>query len=127
MDPAVKNLREWVALLFVLFLVLDVAGVQYGMNLARSSPLEPDASLSQIAIMLTDLRGDSHNVYVTERQLFGYYGLLAAAGLSLLATLVVIVSHGIHQLCLNRPRPAAKRPRRRDPKAANDTRRFPRN
>ena len=34
MDPSVKNLREWVLLLFVLFCVLSIAGVQYGSGLA---------------------------------------------------------------------------------------------
>ena len=110
MDPALKNLRQWVVLLFALFLVLDVAGVQYGMMLAQSSPLEPDASLSQIAIMLNDLRGDVYNVYVMPHQLFAYYSLLTAAGLSLLATLSVIVGHGIHRLRAERARGTKRRP-----------------
>ena len=125
MDPAVKNLRDWVALLFVLFLALDVAGVQYGMSLARTAPLEPNLALNQIQIMLTDLRGDSYNVYLSPLQLFGYYGLLTAAGLSLLATLSVIVGHGIHQLRINRPPAVAKRSRRAS-KAASESRRLPR-
>jgi hypothetical protein len=127
LDPAVKNLREWIALLFVLFLVLDMAGMQYGMSLAQSSPLDPDATLSQIPVTLTDLRGDSYNVYVLPTQLFGYYGLFTAAGLSLLAMLTVIVGHGIQQLRAARPRAVAKRTRRPDQKDSSETRRLPRN
>jgi len=121
LDPAVRNLREWIGLLFVLFLVLDVAGVQYGMVLAHSSPQAPDASLRQIAVTLNDLRGDAYNVYVTPKQLFAYYGLLTAAGLSLLAVLTIIVGHGIHQLRIARRHAPAKRPRR----GASTARRLP--
>ena len=124
MDPALKNLREWIGLLFLLFLALDVAGVQYGMVLAHSSPLEPDAFLRRIAVMLSDLRGDSYNVYVMPQQLFAYYGLLTASGLALLAALTIIVGHGIHQLRVTRPRPSPKR-RAGDTKAASESRRFP--
>ena len=39
MDPVLRNAREWVALFFVLFLVLDLAGAQYGLYIAQSAPL----------------------------------------------------------------------------------------
>jgi hypothetical protein len=112
LDPALKNLREWVALLFILFLVLDIAGVQYGLHLARSSPVEPDPTLGEIAALIQGQRGAYHNVYVTPGQRLAYYGLLGAAGLSLLATLTVIVAHGIRQLRPERTA-ASKRDRRR--------------
>ena len=112
MDPALKNLREWVALLFVLFLVLDIAGVQYGLHLARSSPVEPDPTLGEIIALIQGQRGGYYNVYVTPGQLSAYYGLLGAAGLSLLATLTLIVTHGIRHLRPERAA-AAKRNRKR--------------
>lgn len=98
MDPALKNLREWVALLFALFLVFDIAGLQYGLQLAQSSPVEPDTVLGAIKPLIEGQRGAYFNVYVTESQQVAYFGLLGAAGLSLLATLTVIVVHGIRQL-----------------------------
>ena len=104
MDPALKNLREWVALLFVLFLVLDVAGVQYGLHLAQSSPLEPDPTLGAVWALVQGQRGSYFNIYVTAAQRAAYYGLLGAAGLSLLATLTLIVVHGIRHLKPERTR-----------------------
>ncbi|HLG88828.1 MAG TPA: hypothetical protein VKZ79_16695 [Alphaproteobacteria bacterium] len=104
MDPALKNLREWVALLFVLFLVLDLAGLQYGLHLAQSSPLEPEPALGAVWALVQGQRGSFFNIYVTEAQRAAYFGLLGAAGLSLLATLTLIVVHGIRQVKPERAR-----------------------
>jgi len=112
LDPATKNLRQWVGLLFILFLVLDLAAVQYGSHLAQSSPLEPSASAGQVALSLKDIRGHAYTVYPTQPQRLVYYGLLVSTGLSLLATLALIVGHGIH-LLWNYPR-VQDRARRRD-------------
>lgn len=95
MDSSVKNLREWVGLLFVLFCVLDIAGVQYGMMLAAEAPLHPNPIVGQIKAIVQGPRGNWYNVYVTARQLWVFHGLLAGAAASLLATLTLIVAHGM--------------------------------
>jgi len=41
LDPSIKNLREWIVLLFCLFCALDIAAVQYGMMLSHSAVLQP--------------------------------------------------------------------------------------
>jgi hypothetical protein len=96
-DPSVKNLREWVGLLFFLFCALDIAGVQYGMMLAANAPLHPNPIIGQIESIVRGPRGAWYNVYVTSRQLWVFHGLLGAAALSLFATLSLIVAHGIKQ------------------------------
>ena len=58
MDASVKNLREWVGLLFALFCVLDIVGVQYGMMLSHTAALQPDYDTGRIAPMLSGGRGD---------------------------------------------------------------------
>lgn len=98
MDPSVKNLREWVVLLFFLFCALDIAGVQYGMMLAADAPLHPNPIIGQIEAIVRGPRGAWYNVYVTSRQLWVFHGLLAAAALSLFATLTLIVVHGVRQV-----------------------------
>ena len=113
MDPALKNLREWVALLFVLFLVLDIAGFQYGMHLAGSSPIEPDPGSGATFAILQGQHGVYYSIYPTPAQLWSYFGLLSAAGLSLLATLTLIVAHGIRRLAPERAARARNRQRRR--------------
>ncbi len=95
MDSAIKNLREWVALLFVLFCVLDIAGLQYGMMLARTAAEHPDPDLGQIEAIVHGPRGAWQQVYVTTRQLHIFHGLLGAAAISLLASLSLVVAHGI--------------------------------
>ncbi len=98
MDPSVKNLREWVALLFFLFCALDVAGVQYGVMLAAGASLHPNPIIGQIEAIVRGPRGAWYNVYVTSRQLWIFHGLLGAAALSLIATLTLIVAHGVKQV-----------------------------
>jgi CDP-diglyceride synthetase len=98
LDTSVKNLREWVVLLFCLFCVLDIAGAQYGMMLARDAPLQPNPVIGQIVSIVRGPRGAWYNVYVTERQLWIFQGLLAGAALSLLATLGLIVAHGVRRV-----------------------------
>ena len=112
MDPTVKNLREWVALLFFLFCALDVAGLQYGIMLAADAPLHPNPIIGQIEAIVRGPRGAWYNVYITTRQLWIFHGLLAAAALSLIATLGLIVAHGIRQLRASRPSPAPYRRKR---------------
>jgi hypothetical protein len=97
-DPSLKNLREWVALLFLLFCVLDIAGLQYGVTLAQGASLQPNPDAGQIASMVHGARGAWHNIYVTTRQILIFQGLLAGAALSLLATLSLIVAHGVRQV-----------------------------
>ena len=89
MDPSVKNLREWVGLLFFLFCALDIAGVQYGMMLAADAPIHPNPIIGQIEAIVQGPRGAWYNVYITTRQLWIFHGLLGAAALSLFATLAL--------------------------------------
>ena len=122
MDPRLKNLREWVALLFFLFCSLDIAGVQYGMKLAATAPSHPDPVLGQIVAMIHGTRGAWHAMYVTTRQEAVYYGFLGAAGAALLATLTLIVAHGVlHVRTLRASEPArtssARRKRQDDPRS----------
>ena len=98
MDSSIKNLREWVVLLFSLFCVLDIAGVQYGMMLAQDAPLQPNPVVGQIVSIVRGPRGAWYNVYVTQHQLWIFQGLLAGAALALLATLGLIVAHGVHRV-----------------------------
>lgn len=102
MDPAIKNLREWVVLLFTLFCVLDIAGVQYGLVLARTAAEHPDPLVGQIDAIIRGSRGAWHVAYVTTRQAHIFHGLLGAAGLSLLASLSLIVGHGVRVVRANR-------------------------
>jgi hypothetical protein len=95
MDPSVKNLRDWVALLFSLFCVLDIAAVQYGMSLARTAPLHPEPLAGAIIAMIQGPRGAWYHVYVTQGQMTLLRTLLGGAALSLLATLGLIVGHGM--------------------------------
>ncbi len=115
MDSRLKNLREWVLLLFFLFCVLDIAGVQYGMKLAETASLHPNPVVGQIAAMIHGSRGAWHSIYVTERQELVFYGFLGSAGVALLATLALIVAHGIiHTRTLRAAaRPAAASARRK--------------
>lgn len=101
MNPSLKNLREWVVLLFLLFCVLDIAGVQYGMMLAQGASSHPNPVVGQIVSMVQGPRGAWYNVYVTARQIWIFHGLLAGAALSLLATLGLIVAHGVKQVRAN--------------------------
>jgi hypothetical protein len=109
MDPAIKNLREWVVLLFSLFCVLDIAGVQYGLVLAQTAAEHPNPLVGQIDAIIHGSRGAWHVAYVTPRQAHIFHGLLAAAGLSLLAALSLVVGHGVRLVRTNRRR--ASRPR----------------
>jgi hypothetical protein len=97
-DPSVKNLREWVGLLFFLFCALDIAGVQYGMMLAADAPIHPNPIIGQIEAIVQGPRGAWYNVYITTRQLWIFHGLLGAAALSLFATLALIVAHGVRRV-----------------------------
>jgi hypothetical protein len=95
MDPQLKNLREWVALLFFLFCALDIAGMQYGIKLAATAPSHPDPVVGQIVAVIRGSRGAWHTMYVTTRQESIFYGFLGAAAAALLATLGLIVAHGV--------------------------------
>jgi hypothetical protein len=95
LNPAIKNLREWVFLLFALFCVLDIAGVQYGMILARTAAERPNPIVGQIEAIIHGSRGAWQHVYVTSRQIHIFHGLLAGAAASLLASLSLIVAHGV--------------------------------
>jgi hypothetical protein len=97
-DPSLKNLREWVLLLFVLFCVLSIAGVQYSMTLAHGAPQSPNPDLGQIMSIVQGPRGAWYNVYITEREFWILHGLLASAGLSLFASLGLIVANGVRQV-----------------------------
>lgn len=98
MDSSLKNLREWVLLLFVLFCVLSIAGVQYGMSLAQGASPYPNPGDGQIVSIVQGSRGAWYNVYVTSRQFWILHGLLASSALSLLASLGLIVGHGVRQV-----------------------------
>jgi hypothetical protein len=111
-DPSVKNLREWVLLLFVLFCVLSIAGVQYGMTLAQGASPYPNPDVGQIVSMIQGPRGAWYNVYVTSRQFWILHGLLASSALSLLLSLGLIVAHGVRQVSANHA-PAVSHRRKR--------------
>lgn len=98
MDTSLKNLREWVLLLFVLFCVLSIAGVQYGMTLAQDASSYPNPTTGQIVSIVQGPRGAWYNVYVTVRQYWILNGLLGGAALSLLTSLGLIVAHGVRHL-----------------------------
>jgi hypothetical protein len=95
LDQSLKNLREWVLLLFVLFCVLSIAGVQYGMTLAQGASSTPNPDLGQIVSIVQGPRGAWYNVYVTVRQYWILNVFLGGAALSLLASLGLIVAHGV--------------------------------
>ena len=98
MDPSLKNLREWVLLLFVLFCVLSIAAVQYGMMLAQGASAYPNLDAGQIVPMVQGARGAWYTIYVTVRQYWILNGFLGGAALSLLASLGLIVAHGVRHL-----------------------------
>ncbi len=95
MDPKLKNLREWVMLLFALFCALDVAGLQYGMMLASTAPEHPNPVMGQIVEMIHGSRRLAHPVYVTLGQATTFYAFLAGGAAALLAALGLVVAHGI--------------------------------
>jgi len=109
-DAAVKNLREWIVLLIGLFIAFDLAGVQYRMQLSRTAALEPDTLTGRIAELVEGCPdGDGFcSIYVTPDELLTLHGILGAALLALLATLGVIIGHGIahlHRQKVRRPSP----------------------
>lgn len=112
MDPGLKNLRDWVLLLFVLFCVLDIAGVQYGMRLVENSPDHPEPALGQIVALVYGQRDDSGYVYITERQSLVFYGFLGASGVALMGSLGIVIAHGMRMAYAER-RPARSRQRKR--------------
>lgn len=112
MDPALKNLREWVLLLFVLFCVLSIAGVQYGMTLADGASAYPNPDAGQVVSMIQGPRGAWYTVYVTVRQYWTLNGLLGVAALSLLASLGLIVAHGVRHLRARKGRATSPRRKR---------------
>ena len=102
MDPKLKNLREWVMLLLALFVVLDIAGVQYGMQLAGSASSEPNELTGEIVTLIQGSHGANYHVYVTPQELWVCYGLLGGAGLALLSMLSLIVVHGMRRVRIDR-------------------------
>jgi hypothetical protein len=94
-DPKLKNLREWVMLLFALFCVLDLAGMQYGMILAQNAPDHPQPLMGQIIEMSRGSRSSWRRIYVTSAQFATFYAFLGAGAAALLATLGIVVAHGI--------------------------------
>jgi hypothetical protein len=112
LDPAIKNLREWVALLFGLFCVLDIAGVQYGLILARTAADHPNPVVGQIEAIIHGYRGAWQNLYVTPRQIHIFHGLLAGAAMSLLASLTLIIVHGVRVVRAERRRVVLTRRKR---------------
>jgi hypothetical protein len=98
LDPSIKNLREWVGLLFCLFCALDIVGLQYGVTLAQTAASQPDYETGQIAALLGGGRGDWHQIFVTPRQLLILHAVLCAAALSLLTSLSLIVFHGMRRV-----------------------------
>jgi hypothetical protein len=111
----VKNLREWVGLLFVLFCVLDIAAVQYGLHLFEISPDHPDPVLGQIVALIHGHRKTLSFVYVTPRQITVLYGFLSAAGAALLATLGLLVGDGMRlAYAVRRPAQSSVQRKRQD-------------
>jgi hypothetical protein len=111
-NPGLKNLREWVLLLFVLFCVLSIAGVQYGMMLAAGASPYPNPDLGQVVSMTQGPRGAWYTVYVTAREYRILNAVLGVAALSLLASLGLIVGHGVRHLRASHA-PAASSRRKR--------------
>jgi hypothetical protein len=110
LDPETKNLRHWSALLVGLFLVLDLAGVQYGFHLRNISPLAPDPLTGQIAPLIQGRCGDCADVpevYVTPAQLLIVNLWLGGAAVFLFAWLTLLVAHGI--ACVRAERALVKR------------------
>jgi hypothetical protein len=102
MDPAIKNLREWVALLFGLFCVLDVAGVQYGLILARTAAGHTNPVVGQIESITHGYGGAWKHFSMMPQQIHIFQALLAGAAITLLASLTLIVAHGVRRAALAR-------------------------
>jgi hypothetical protein len=98
MDPAIKNLREWVALLFGLFCVLDIAGVQYGLILARTAADHTDPVAGQIESIIHGYGGAWKHLSIMPQQIHIFQALLAGAAITLLACLTLIVAHGVRRV-----------------------------
>jgi hypothetical protein len=95
MDARVKNLREWVVLLFFLFCTLDIAALQYGIMLGATGSAHPNPVVGQIVSIMQGSRGAWRTIYVTPGQGAVFYAFLGAACASLLVMLSVIVTLGI--------------------------------
>jgi hypothetical protein len=95
MDARIRNLREWIILLFVLFCAMDIAALQYGMMLATTAPAHPNPVVGQIVAIVHGSRGAWRDIYVTPRQVTVFYGFLGSAFAALLACLAMIVALGI--------------------------------
>ncbi len=104
MDPSVKNLREWVGLLFALFCALDIAAVQYGVNLIGMSPDHPEPALGRTVALIHGARRAWAYVYVTSLQMNVLHAFLGAAAASLFAMLGVVIADGMRQAIAQRDR-----------------------
>jgi len=102
MDPAVKNMRDWVLLLIALFCVLDIAGVQYAMSLAQTASWHPNLADGHVVRMFHGSRGALYPLYVTPRQITVLYGFLGAGAASLLGALGLIVGDGMREALKSR-------------------------
>jgi hypothetical protein len=92
--------------------MLSIAGVQYGMVLARGASAYPNPDAGQIVSMIQGPRGAWYNVYVTVREYRILNGLLCGAALSLLASLGLIVVHGVRHLRASQAPAASSRGKR---------------
>lgn len=95
MDPALKNLREWVLILALLFISFDLAGIEYGARLDASASSTPDLSTDRVAALVRSHRADRYFIYVTSKQRHIFIGLGCGAAGALLTLLGVIVVHGM--------------------------------
>jgi hypothetical protein len=99
MNEKTKNFREWVVLLFVLFCVLDVAALQYGMMLTDTAGAHRNPVAGQIMEVIHGTRGALLNAAGKGRDLVVFYGFLSGAAVALIAMLGVLVAH-----CIGRTR-----------------------
>ncbi len=102
MDPALKNLRDWVLLLMALFCVLDIAGLQYAIALAQTASDQPNLAGGQVVRMFHGPKGALYPLYVTSRQITVLYGFLGSAALSLMGALGLIIANGMREALKSR-------------------------
>ena len=68
--------------------------------------------VGQIEAIIHGYRGAWQNLYVTPRQIHIFHGLLAGAAMSLLASLTLIIAHGVRVVRAERRRVVLTRRKR---------------
>jgi hypothetical protein len=123
MNAASLSIRAWVGLLFLLYVLCELNGIRFGMDLVRAAPNSPTAATGQTVAMLVGSRGAPATIYVTSHEQFVYYLWLGGGMAALMAGLALMVGYGV-TLALRERRarvartasPARRKPLRPGPK-----------